>query len=91
MNIVNNISMKGCYNMESYVKMLHATKMVGATLLTIGIAIFLYGALISELSTVIGVGIGVVMGAVFIFLIGMILVASEEMILNSNKYKKESA
>lgn len=91
MNMVNNISMKGCYNMESYVKMLHATKMVGATLLTIGIAIFLYGALISELSTVIGVGIGVVMGAVFIFLIGMILVASEEMILNSNKYKKESA
>lgn len=89
--MVNNISMKGCYNMESYVKMLHATKMVGATLLTIGIAIFLYGALISELSTVIGVGIGVVMGAVFIFLIGMILVASEEMILNSNKYKKESA
>lgn len=77
--------------MESYVKMLHATKMVGATLLTIGIAIFLYGAFISELSTVIGVGIGVVMGAVFIFLIGMILVASEEMILNSNKYKKESA
>jgi hypothetical protein len=90
-NIVNNISMKGCYNMESYVKMLHATKMVGATLLTIGIAIFLYGALLSELSAVIGVGIGVVMGAVFIFLIGMILVASEEMILNSNKYKKESA
>lgn len=76
--------------MESYVKMLHATKMVGATLLTIGIAIFLYGALLSELSAVIGVGIGVVMGAVFIFLIGMILVASEEMILNSNKYKKES-
>lgn len=89
--MVNNISMKGCYNMESYVKMLHATKMVGATLLTIGIAIFLYGALLSELSAVIGVGIGVVMGAVFIFLIGMILVASEEMILNSNKYKKESA
>jgi len=37
-----------------------------------------------------GIGIGVVMGAVFIFLIGMILVASEEMILNSSKYKKES-
>ena len=76
--------------MENYVKMLHATKYVGATLLTIGIAIFLYGALISEFSTAIGVGIGVVMGAVFIFLIGMILVASEEMLLNSSKYKKES-
>ncbi|MFJ7826056.1 hypothetical protein [Psychrobacillus sp. NPDC096623] len=76
--------------MENYVKMLHATKYVGATLLTIGIAIFLYGALISGLSTAIGIGIGVVMGAVFIFLIGMILVASEEMILNSNQCKKES-
>ncbi len=89
-NVLDNISIKGCYNMESYVKMLHATKLVGATLLTIGIAIFIYGSLISEFSTVMGIGIGVVMGAVFIFLIGMILVASEEMILNSSKYKKES-
>ena len=77
--------------METYVKMLHATKYVGASLLTIGIAIFLYGVLISGFSTIMGVGIGVVMGAVFIFLIGMILVASEEMILNSSKCKKESA
>ena len=76
--------------MENYVKMLHATKLVGAVLLTIGIAIFLYGTLISEFSTIMGVGIGVVMGAVFIFLIGMILVASEEMILNSSQCKKES-
>ncbi|MEK3979002.1 hypothetical protein MKY37_07855 [Psychrobacillus sp. FSL K6-2836] len=76
--------------METYLKMLHATKFVGATLLTIGIAIFLYGTLMSEFSTIMGVGIGVVMGAVFIFLIGMILVASEEMILNSNQCKKES-
>src|SRR4051812_24752292 len=90
-NIMDNISTKGCYNMETYVKMLHATKYVGAFLLTIGIAISLYGALISEFSAIMGIGIGVVMGAVFIFLIGMILVASEEMLLNSCKYKKESA
>ncbi|ALC86817.1 MULTISPECIES: hypothetical protein [Bacillaceae] len=76
--------------MESYVKMLHATKFVGAILLTVGIATFLYGSLISEYSTVMGVGIGIVMGAVFIFLIGMILVASEEMVLNSKEYRKES-
>ena len=76
--------------METYVKMLHATKFVGASLLIIGIAIFLYGTLMSEFSTIMGVGSGVVMGAVFIFLIGMILVASEEMILNSNQCKKES-
>lgn len=76
--------------MESYVKMLHATKIVGAALLTIGIAVFLYGTLISDYSTVMGVGIGIVMGAVFTFIIGMILVASEEMILNSKQLKKES-
>ena len=74
--------------MESYVKMLHATKIVGAALLTIGIAVFLYGTFISEFSTVMGVGIGIVMGAVFTFIIGMILVASEEMI--AKQLKKES-
>ncbi|MER2006871.1 MAG: hypothetical protein ABS939_05405 [Psychrobacillus sp.] len=74
--------------MESYVKMLHATKVVGAALLTIGIAVFLYGTFVSEYSTVMGVGIGIVMGAVFTFIIGMILVASEEMI--SKQLKKES-
>ncbi|MCM3359214.1 hypothetical protein [Psychrobacillus sp. MER TA 171] len=74
--------------MESYVKMLHATKVVGAALLTIGIAVFLYGTFVSEYSTIMGVGIGIVMGAVFTFIIGMILVASEEMI--SKQLKKES-
>ncbi|MEI4769180.1 hypothetical protein WAX74_05820 [Psychrobacillus sp. FJAT-51614] len=77
--------------MKSYMKMFHATKLAGATLLTIGIAIFLYGSLMSEYSTVMGIGIGVVMGAVFTFIIGMLLVASEEMILNSKEYRKESA
>ena len=76
--------------MESYVKMLHATKFVGAALLTIGIAVFLYGTFVNEYNTVMGIGIGIVMGAVFIFIIGMILVASEEMVLNSKQLKKES-
>ena len=76
--------------MESYIKMLHATKFVGATLLTIGIAIFLFGAFSSGMSTMTGVGIGFVMGAVFIFVIGMILVASEEMVINAQRFKKES-
>ena len=77
--------------MESYEKMLNATRYVGGALLTIGIAICLYGAvMISFNHNMVGVGIGTVMGAVFIFLIGMFLVASEEMILNSRKCKKES-
>lgn len=77
--------------MESYAKMLHATRYIAGALLIIGIAIFLYGVLVSEYNTVTGIGIGTVMGAVFIFLIGLFLVASEEMIVNSRKYKKESA
>ncbi|WP_225986139.1 hypothetical protein [Psychrobacillus glaciei] len=77
--------------MEKYKNMLNATRYVGGTLLSIGIAIFLYGIFISEYNAVMGVGIGTVMGAVFIFLIGMFLIASEEMVVNSRKSKKESA
>ncbi|TQR20277.1 hypothetical protein [Psychrobacillus vulpis] len=77
--------------MESYVKMLTATRYVGGTVLTIGIIIFIYGVFVSEMNTVTGIGIGTVMGAVFIFLIGLFLVVSEEMIVNSRKCKKECA
>lgn len=76
--------------MKSSVKMLQATRYVGATVLTIGIAIFLYGVFVSEMSTMTGIGIGTVMGAVFIFLIGLFLVASEEMVVNSRQCKKET-
>ena len=71
--------------MEKYKNMLNATRFAGATLLSIGIAIFLYGVFISDYKAVVGVGIGTVMGAVFIFLIGLFLIASEEMVTNSRK------
>ncbi len=74
--------------MESRLKLLNATKYVGAILLTMGIAIFLYGFFVSDYRPVIGVGIGTVMGAVFIFLMGMFLVASEEMVTNCKQAKK---
>jgi uncharacterized membrane protein YiaA len=70
---------------EKYKNMLNATRFAGATLLSIGIAIFLYGVFISDYKAVVGVGIGTVMGAVFIFLIGLFLIASEEMVTNSRK------
>ncbi len=76
--------------MESYVKMLHATKVVGAALLIIGMTVFFYGLLTSGQGTVMGIGIGIVMGATFTFIIGMILVASEEMVANGKKYRNES-
>lgn len=64
-------------------KLLKATKYVGASILWIGIAIFLYGFFASDYSYITGIGIGTVMGAVFIFLMGVFLVATEEM--NSNR------
>lgn len=74
--------------MESRLKLLNATKYVGAILLTMGIAIFLYGSFVSDYRAVMGIGIGTVMGAVFIFLMGMFLVASEEMVTNCKLGKK---
>ncbi|WP_342514409.1 hypothetical protein MKY34_06590 [Sporosarcina sp. FSL K6-1522] len=65
--------------MDSAVKILNAVKYVGGTILTIGIAIFLYGFFISEYSTATGIGIGTIMGAVFIFMMGVFFVATEEM------------
>lgn len=90
MNRVNNRWKEGVFEMESYSTMLTATRYVGGTLLTIGVAIFLYGVFVSNYNQVVGVGIGTVMGAVFIFLIGMFLVASEAMVINSRKCKEES-
>jgi hypothetical protein len=66
---------------ESYKKVLTATKYVGGIVLAIGIAIFLYGFFVSDYSSVTGIGIGTIMGAVFIFIMGMFLSASEEMLL----------
>jgi hypothetical protein len=66
--------------MESKLKMLNAVKVVGFTLLVIGISIFLYGFFVSDYSTITGIGIGTVMGAIFIFLMGVFFVVTEEML-----------
>jgi len=65
--------------MESKCKILNAVKYVSFTVLAIGISIFLYGFFMSNHSAVTGIGIGTVMGAVFIFLMGIFFVATEEM------------
>lgn len=65
--------------MESKLKMLKAVKIVGLTVLTLGISIFLYGFFVSDYSAITGIGIGTVMGAIFIFLMGVFFVATEEM------------
>jgi uncharacterized membrane protein YiaA len=71
--------------MKSYVRILNAVKFVGGSVLTVGIAIFLYGFLVSDYTLMTGIGVGTVMGAVFIFLIGLFFVATEEML--EKRYK----
>lgn len=66
--------------MKSRMKMLNAVKYVGGTVLTCGIFLFLFGLLASGYSIFIPVGIGTVVGAVFIFLMGVFFVATDEML-----------
>jgi hypothetical protein len=52
---------------------------------------FLIGFIVSDFSFLMSVGIGTVTGAVFIFLIGMFFVATEEMLEKSDKGTKETS
>ncbi|MEK5037140.1 hypothetical protein [Sporosarcina sp. FSL K6-3457] len=65
--------------MDSKQAMLNIVKYTGGTILTVGISIFLYGFFISDYSAITGIGIGTIMGAIFIFLMGIFFVATEEM------------
>ncbi|MGG0667240.1 hypothetical protein ABE073_01695 [Lederbergia citrisecunda] len=71
--------------METKLKILNAVKVVGITVLAIGISIFLYGFFVSDYSAITGIGIGTVMGAIFIFLMGVFFVATEEMLEKTDK------
>lgn len=64
--------------MKSELKILNVVKCVGCAVLTLGIAIFIY-ALMNQYGTMMGIGIGTVMGAIFIFLMGVFFVVTEEM------------
>ncbi|NAP01717.1 hypothetical protein FRY77_37915 [Halomonas sp. MG34] len=64
--------------MKQRINIIRAVKYTGAVLLTAGILIFLYGFFISDKSLWTGVGIGTVMGAVFLFLMGVFFVGTEE-------------
>lgn len=71
--------------------MLNAVKYAGGTILTIGIFLFLLGFFGNEQASVLtSIGIGTVIGAVFIFLMGVFFSATEEMLektlhVNTNK------
>ncbi|MDQ1003202.1 hypothetical protein QFZ28_003602 [Neobacillus niacini] len=64
-------------------KILNAVKYVGLTVLSIGILAFIAGLFVNGYSILIPVGIGTSVGAVFIFLIGVFLVVTDEMLEKS--------
>ena len=71
--------------MNPFLKMMNATRIFGAVTLALGTAIFIYGMIVSDYGIITGIGVGTIMGAVFIFLIGMFLIATEEMLNKSHK------
>lgn len=71
--------------MKSRLKILNVVKYVGLTVLAIGIFTFLLGFSESGYIILTSIGIGTVIGAVFIFLIGVFFVATEEMLEKSYK------
>ncbi|MRG88332.1 hypothetical protein [Salinibacillus xinjiangensis] len=66
--------------MENNAKMLSAVRYIGSTVLSIGILLFLFGVYDSGFGTLASIGIGTVMGAIFIFLMGVFFVATEEVL-----------
>lgn len=71
--------------MEAKINILNAVKYIGGTVLSIGIIIFLFGLFASGYSILTSIGIGTIVGAVFIFLMGVFFVATEEML--EKRYK----
>jgi hypothetical protein len=69
--------------MKSREKFLNAVTYVGLTVLTIGILAFIAGIFVIGYNILVPIGIGTSVGAVFIFLIGVFLVVTDEMLEKS--------
>lgn len=65
--------------MNSHGKIITITKLIALLLFFIGAITLLYG-ITASYSSIIGIGIGVEVGAIFIVLMGMFFVATEEMV-----------
>jgi hypothetical protein len=65
--------------MKSHGKILNLTKIISIFLFFTGALTLIYG-IVSDFGSVIGIGIGVEVGAIFIVLMVMFFVATEEMV-----------
>ncbi|GIO25934.1 hypothetical protein [Ornithinibacillus bavariensis] len=68
-------------------KILRAVSFISGILITIGLLLFIYGLFVNNVSALIGIGIGITMGGVFIFIMGIFLVATEEVV---EKHKQKT-
>ncbi|MDQ0971939.1 hypothetical protein QFZ31_001817 [Neobacillus niacini] len=69
--------------MKGRERLLNAVTYVGLIVLTLGILTFMAGLIVNGFSILVPVGIGTSVGAVFIFLIGVFLVVTDEMLEKS--------
>ncbi len=75
-------------DLESKVKILNSVKYVGGTVLTVGIITFLLGFFENDYNILTPIGIGTVMGSVFIFLMGVFFVVTEETLEKISNHEK---
>ena len=65
--------------MNSHEKIISFTKLIAIFLFLIGTFTLVYG-IVGNFGSIIGIGVGVEVGAIFIVLLGMFFVATEEMV-----------
>lgn len=75
--------------MEAYSKLLNSVKYVGGSILSVGVLMFLYGFIVSN-SMLTGLGVGATVGAIFIFIMGVFFVVTEEMLESINSGRRSS-
>ncbi|WP_066173668.1 hypothetical protein [Bacillus marinisedimentorum] len=71
--------------MDPKAKILRAVRVAGSTILITGMMIILTGLYVSDYNVMVPIGIGTAMGSIFIFLMGVFFVASEEMLARREK------
>jgi hypothetical protein len=66
--------------MTNQIKILNAVKLTGGMVFAIGIILFSLGFIGSGYTTLIPLGIGAIVGAVILFIMGIFFVATEELL-----------
>ncbi|SET95945.1 hypothetical protein SAMN05421676_11267 [Salinibacillus kushneri] len=75
--------------MNTNLKILNAVKFAGGLILLAGIILFAIGLFESRYSILVSIGTGTIIGAVFIFLMGVFLVITEELVeKKTNRVRK---